>query len=84
MASDANESMAERSPTSPSSDVAEDDGILSALKFCVHFYQCFVVGLYVLNIIICIISVSLNGDMSDHCFGHIPLVISFSYKYINY
>ncbi|XP_016748896.1 probable ubiquitin-like-specific protease 2B isoform X2 [Gossypium hirsutum] len=42
MASDANESMAERSPTSPSSDVAEDD-------------------------------VSLNGDMSDHCFGHIPM-----------
>ncbi|KAG4147431.1 hypothetical protein ERO13_D05G222200v2 [Gossypium hirsutum] len=42
MASDANESMAERSPTSPSSDVAEDD-------------------------------VSLNGDMSDHCFGDIPM-----------
>ncbi|MBA0808274.1 hypothetical protein Gohar_024026, partial [Gossypium harknessii] len=41
MASDANESMAERSPTSPSSDVAEDDGILSALKICVHFYQWF-------------------------------------------
>ncbi|XWS25380.1 hypothetical protein CRYUN_Cryun27aG0063700 [Craigia yunnanensis] len=42
MASDANESMSERSPSSPASDVAEDD-------------------------------VSLNGNVSDHCFGNIPV-----------
>lgn len=37
LASDANESMSERSPATPASDVAEDDGILSDLKFYVHF-----------------------------------------------
>lgn len=37
MASNANESMSEGYKSSPTSDVVEDDGILSYLKFYVHF-----------------------------------------------
>ena len=83
VASDANESMSEESPSTPTSDGVEDDGILLDLKFYVYFSLNFVVGFYVLNVVICIISVSLNGNVSDHCFGNIPVVMFFSFKFIN-
>lgn len=40
-------------------------------------------GCYTLNVIIFIISASLNGNLSDHCFfGYTLVVISFSSKHI--
>lgn len=80
--SEADESMNGNTASSPTSEMADDGGIFAedSQYLIIHCVFCIYVDhLLFLSRICCIISVSLNGYASDHCFGNLEMVIIFAF-----
>ncbi|KAG6699185.1 hypothetical protein I3842_08G056500 [Carya illinoinensis] len=74
--SEADESMNGNTASSPTSEMADDGGIFAedSQYLIIHCVFCIYVDhLLFLSRICCIISVSLNGYASDHCFGNLEM-----------